>query len=284
MSNLNPEAEAHKTVASFKEAAEKHTTIAKVWDEMAKDSKDFGHGTAKDKAYFHAVTEGLKKEGFLPEMTVAYAQWHKSEMPNDNGDLGKNHIDGWSRLRKVENHRVCEVEQALLDNLKSSYDSMKKTAQWKTHDYDHDGLNDKDLNTVNAEFSKTRHANENRAAHEAQVNADAQQLKHGLLDPRKDDGSTLFDKLSKENGGKFVSSESIQNALNYDLQNRQNQYKPHSNFHSYLNYQDHKAIDMLQRSFDDIAPLTGGGRSGQRHSDKISRDDLDRYLNAHGGK
>lgn len=284
MSNLNPEAEAHKTVASFKEAAEKHTTIAKVWDEMAKDSKDFGHGTAKDKAYFHAVTEGLKKEGLLPEMTVAYAQWHKSEMPNDNGDVGKNHIDGWSRLRKLENHRVCEVEQALLDNLKSSYDSMKSLAQRKTRDYDHTGLSDNDLDSVNAEFSKNRHANEDRAAHEAQVNTEAQQLKHGLLDPRKDDGTVLFDKLSKENGGKFISAESIQNALNYDLQNRQNQYKPHSNWHSYLNYQDHQAIEMLERTFDDIAPLTGGGRSGQRHCDQISRNDLERYLAAHGGK
>lgn len=283
MSNLKPEVEAQKTVASFKEAAEKHTTIAKVWDEMAKDSKDFGHGTAKDKAYFHAVTEGLKKEGLLPEITVAYAQWHKSDMPNDNGDVGKHHIDSWTRVRKAENHRVCEVEQALIDNLKSSYDSMKTTAQQKTRDYGHSGLSDTDLDKLGTEYAKIRHGNEARAQQEAQVTATAQQMKHELFDPRKNDQSVLFDKLSRENGGKYITLDSMQNAVNYDAQNRANQYKK-GDWHSFLNREDHQAIDTLQRTFNDISPLLGGGRSGQRHSDKITREDLDRYLAAHGGK
>lgn len=283
MSNLKPEVEAQKTVESFKQAADKHTTIAKVWDEMAKDSKEFGRGSTQDKAYFHAVTEGLKKEGLLPEITVAYAQWHKGDMPNDNGDVGKNQINGWSRLRKLENHRVCEVEQALLDNLKSSYDSMKTTAQRKTHDYGHSGLSDKDLDTVGSEFAKVRHANETRAQQEAQVTANAQLLKHELFDPRKDDKSVLFDKLSRENGGKYISVESMQDALNYDSQNRQHQYKKGGGWHSYLNLQDHQAVDMLQRSFNDIAPVINGGRY-TRHSDQITKEDLNRYFEAHGGK
>ncbi|HEY9682175.1 MAG TPA: hypothetical protein V6C89_13465 [Drouetiella sp.] len=285
MSKLNPEVEAQKTVQSFREAAEKHTSIENVWGEMAKDSKQFGRGSAQDRAYFHAVTEGLKKEGLLPELTVAYAQWHKADMPNDNGDVGKNHIDGWAKMRKLENGRVCEVEQAFIDTLKTSYDSMKKTAERKTGDYDHNGLSDRDLNVVNAEFSKARHANESRIAHEAQVNADAQQLKHGLLDPRKDDGTVLFDKLAKANGGAFISSSSIEDALSYDVKNRDMQHHAgDKNWHSYLNYQDHVAIEKLQQYFNDISPLTGGGRSGARHADKVGRDDLDRYLAAHVGK
>jgi hypothetical protein len=221
----------------------------------------------------------------LPELTVAYAQWHKADMPNDNGDVGKNHIDGWAKMRKLENGRVCEVEQAFIDTLKTSYDSMKKTAERKTGDYDHNGLSDRDLNVVNAEFSKARHANESRIAHEAQVNADAQQLKHGLLDPRKDDGTVLFDKLAKANGGAFISSSSIEDALSYDVKNRDMQHHAgDKNWHSYLNYQDHVAIEKLQQYFNDISPLTGGGRSGARHADKVGRDDLDRYLAAHVGK
>lgn len=283
MSNLNPEVEAQKTVASFKEAAEKHTTIAKVWDEMAKDSKDFGHGTAKDKAYFHAVTEGLKKEGLLPEMTVAYAQWHKADMSNDNGDVGKYRIDRWNKDRKLENGRVCEVEQALINNLKSSYDSMKTAAQRENFDFfGHPGLNDRDLDALGAKYAKARHGNEARAQQESQVIATAQQLKHELFDPRKDDGSVLFDKLSRENGGKYITLESMKNAVDYDAQNRHNQYKK-DGWHSYLNHEDHQAIDTLQRKFDDIAPIVGGGRY-QRHSDQIKREDLDRYLAAHGGK
>ena len=284
MSNLNPEVEAQKTVASFKEAAEKHTTIAKVWDEMAKDSKEFGHNSAKDKAYFHAVTEGLKKEGLLPEMTVAYAQWHKGEMPNDNGDVGKHRIDSWARWRKVENGRVCEVEQAFLDNLKSSYDSMKTLAQSKTRDYNSKGLSDRDLDALGTAYAKVRHDNEARAQQEEQVTATAQKMKHELLDPRKDNGSVLFDKLSRENGGRYITMESMQNAVTYDTQNRANQYQKGGKWQSFLNHEDHEAIFNLQSKFNDIAPVVGGGRSGQRHSDKISREDLDRYFAAHGGK
>ncbi|MBS1956366.1 MAG: hypothetical protein JST89_19420 [Cyanobacteria bacterium SZAS-4] len=283
MSNLNPEVEAQKTVASFREAAEKHTTIAKVWDEMAKDSKDFGHNSAKDKAYFHAVTEGLRKEGLLPEITVAYAKWHRPEMPNDNGDLGKHHIDNWERTRKAENGRVCEVEKALIDNLKSSYDSLKTTAQRENFDFfGHDGLNDKDLDKLSEKFAKTRHGNEARAQQESQVTITAQQMKHELFDPRKDDGTVLFDKLSRENGGKYITLDSMKNAVDYDLQNRHNQFKKEG-WHSYLNREDHQAIYTLQQTFDDIAPIVGGGRY-QRHADKITREDLDRYLSAHGGK
>lgn len=284
MSNLNPELEAQKTVSSFREAAERHTTIEKVWDEMAKESKQFGRGSAQDKAYFHAVTEGLKKEGLLPELTVSYAQWHKVDMTNDDGDVGKTHIKGWERLRKLENGRVCEVEQALLENLKNSYDSMKKTAERKTHNYDHNGLNDKDLNVLGTEYSRARHEREQRAEHEARVNADAQDLRHKLLDPRKADGTVLFDKLAKANGGAYISSSSIEDAESYDAKNRDLQYRSGDrNWHSYLNGQDRTAILKLERYFNDISALSGGGRSGAHHADRITRQDLDRYLAAHGG-
>ncbi len=82
-------------------------------------------------------------------------------------DVGKNHIDGWSRLRKLENHRVCEVEQALLDNLKSSYDSMKSLAQRKTRDYDHTGTQRQRPGQRQRRILENyRHANEDRAAHD----------------------------------------------------------------------------------------------------------------------
>ncbi len=45
MSNLNPEAEATRQSQASKEAAEKPQQLQKFGMKMAKDSKDFGHGT-----------------------------------------------------------------------------------------------------------------------------------------------------------------------------------------------------------------------------------------------
>lgn len=275
---LNPEVEAQKTVNSFREAAEKNTSIDKVWDEMAKDSKEFKQGSAQDKAYFHAVTEGLRKQGLLPEITVAYAQWHKDKMANDDGDVGKNRIDDWALRRKVENGRRCEVEQALLDNLKNTYDDMRKTAKEKTHNTYHKGLDDKDLSVVKDDFAKKRHEKEANDAHEARVSHDAKQLRHAMFDPRKDNGSVLFDKLSSSTKGAYISRESIDEAIRYDDQYREHQYKK-GNFHSYLDGADRRNIVLLKQYFDDIAPADKDGN----HT-SFTKSDLQNYLKKHESK
>jgi hypothetical protein len=285
MSQVNPEVDAKHTIASFRDAAEKHTTIEKVWDEMAKESKAFGHGTSQDKKYFQLVSDGLKSQGLLPELTVAYAQWHKTKMADDDGNLGKNRIDDWADLRKLQNGRLCEVEQTLINNLVGSYDQMKKIGAAKEWDGDQKGLTDADLSGVNAEFSKSRHANEEKAAHVAQENQAAAALKHGLLDPREDNQTVLFDKLSKMNGGRSISIASIEDAETFDQNQRNRQYEPGKPWHSYLNYQDKTAILNLESHFNEIAPVVDKGRSGDGHpSDKITMADIDNYLAKHSVK
>lgn len=273
MTKLNPEAEAQKTVASFRDAAEKHTTIQQVWGEMAQESKAFGHGSAADKAYFHAVTEGLKKQGLLPELTVAYAQWNKPHMLNDDGDLSKPMIDYWQGKRQTENGRVCEVEQALISNLKDSFNKMRAIGHSKVGDFDHKGITDEDLKAVNAEFSKARHKKEQDDSKEATISNDAKFINHQLLDPRKDDGSVLFDKLS--GGGKAITLDSIDKAVEFDDQDRARNWSHHAKgWKSYLNGQDRTAIKELQNQyFDDIA----------QHDGSITKDDLNRYLAKHSG-
>jgi hypothetical protein len=249
----NPEAEASKTVERFREVANGQVSMQAVWGDMYAATKTFGRGSTNDHAYFKAVDAGLQKNGLLPELSIKYAQWHKDDLCNDNGQIGPKDIREWSYQRQMQNGRVTEVEGDFINHLATNYKDMYKTGSnlaWDSAPV----ITDNMLVKLDQKYADDRHKVE--AA--AEEKTEDRTLAAGLLQNFTANGNALFNKLSQSNGGRFIDQASIDAARDYDLTNRQRAHIPGQPWHSYLGYQDHIWMTTLASNIERLSH--GGGR------------------------
>jgi len=250
---LNPEADAAKTVEQFREVANGHASMQDVWNKMAAESKSLGGGSKQDHAYFKAVDEGLKKSGLLPEISIKYAQWHKDDLSNDNGQIGPKDIRQWSFQRQTENGRVTEVEKDFINQLSTGYTDIYKKGRSLTHDYDAPHITADMLKAVDQKYVDDRH----KADQMAEKKVEDRALAAELLQSFTADGNKLFNKVSRHNNCQFIDQESIESASNYDLNNRAMSHERGQKWHSYLDYKDHASINRLTNNMGRLSHGTG---------------------------
>jgi hypothetical protein len=240
---------------------------------MAQESKGFGGGSAEDKAYFNAVSQGLKASGLLPELTIQYARLHHDDLMGDNDQIGKHDINQWQHTRMAENHRITPVEQELIDGMKNHFDAIRtSTKLFQPHT---DGITDYEMDNYQAKRSQERHAREQQQQATNQTNHEAADMLHGLQDSNGQ-ASALFHKLCV-NG--VITPDSIQKALDFDNEER---FRNHNQGKSYLGYQDRVVIGELQKDMDDMTQRRGP--RGSTHSDdQLTLNDVVQYAKAHGG-
>jgi len=273
MTHANPEAEAQKTLAMFKDSAECKTDMTHVWAEMARESRGFGGGTADDQAYFNKVAQGLKASGLMPELTIEYARMHQDDLTGDNGQIGKHDIGTWEHERKAENHRITPVEQALIDGLKTNFDAIKNST--KLNQDPTDGITDYELNNYQAWRSQERHAREQKQQDTQEKNREAQDMLRGMRDSNGAP-SQLFGKLSDHG---VITPDTLQKALDFDNEER---FRNHYKGQSYLNGQDRAVIIELQNNMGEMTSRRG--LLGIHRSDnKLTMNDIVRYAKDHGG-
>jgi hypothetical protein len=252
--DLQPDVEAKKTIEKFHGVAEGTTSMQEAWNMMATDSKAFKMGSQKDHEYFKAVDEGLRKSGLMPELTIKYAQMHKDDLEDGRGDIAPRDIRNLADHRMVENHRLTEVERDFLGQLSSNFQDFKKMGERLTGEYSSRSINDTMLDPIDRKLAGDRHHALAEAQRKAIDTATANEISRDF----SAGGGRLFRALSDSNGGRFIDQNSINSALEYDTVNRQRADASHQkHWHSYLNYEDHVAVQRLEGKMDVISHSTG---------------------------
>jgi hypothetical protein len=269
--HLNPESEAQKTVAAFRDSAENKSNISAVWQQMATESKGFRGGSADDKAYFNAVSQGLKASGLLPELTIQYARLHHDDLMGDNDQIGKHDINQWEHTRMAENHRITPVEQELIDGMKNHFDAIKSSTKlFQRHT---DGITDYEMDNYQAKRSQERHAREGTHEQAQELHNSAQNMLNGLTA----NNGLLFKKLSEGQSGKTITPDSLDKAWDVDEANRA-VGKP-----SYLNYQERVVLQQLKAHISDMTERPYVWGHIHKCDNHLTMADVVAYAKAHGG-